>query len=73
MTGGKYVEDVSLDDKIGRRTRRIKNTRQQLVHNRRNADDPQKMAGLKVIFIQTVKLKTWIFMSCATRPVINHP
>jgi hypothetical protein len=51
MTRGKCVEDVSLDDKNGRRTTRIQKFRQQLVDNRRNADDPQRMAGLKVIFI----------------------
>jgi hypothetical protein len=51
MTGGKCVEDVSVDDKIGRKTRGIQKFRQQLVDNRRNADDPQRMAGLKVIFI----------------------
>jgi len=51
MTGGKCVEDVSLDDKIGRGTRRIQKFRQQLVDSRRNADDPQRMTELKVIFI----------------------
>jgi hypothetical protein len=51
MTGGKCVEDVSLDDKIGRRAKGIQNFRQQLVENRRNADDSQRMGGLKLIFI----------------------
>jgi hypothetical protein len=50
MSGEKCVEDASLDDKIGRKTRGIQKFRQQLVENRRNADDPHRMAGLKVIF-----------------------
>jgi hypothetical protein len=71
MTRGKNVEDVSLDDKIGRRTR-IKKFRQWLLDNRRETKDPQWMAGLKVIFISFIKIKTSIFISHTTRPLINH-